>query len=161
ERTSSLGFAATNARRFRLADPKEEFRVFDNLSPAALFSLKGKVAMITGGAGGIASGLARGFGAAGASLGLADRNEAVMQRVEELRAAGLEATGLVFDITDQSAVERAFTDAGKRYGQVDIVVNNAAIIVRKPFLELTLEEWRQVIDIDLTACFTVAHSAAR
>jgi gluconate 5-dehydrogenase len=126
-----------------------------------LFSLTGKVAMITGGAGGIASGLARGFAAAGAKLVLADRNEAVLQRVDALRAEGADAAGLVFDITDADAVERAFTDAEKLYGQVDIVVNNAAIIVRKPFLELSQADWKQVIDIDLTACFTVAQSAAR
>ena len=135
--------------------------MFDNVSPSTLFSLTGKVAMITGGAGGIASGLARGFAAAGAKLVLADRNEAVAQRVDALRAEGAEAAALVFDITDADAVERAFTDADKLYGQVDIVVNNAAIIIRKPFLELTQADWRQVIDIDLTACFTVAQSAAR
>ena len=135
--------------------------MFEQLSPATLFSLQGKVALITGGAGGIASGLARGFAAAGARLVLADRSEAVNQRVEELRGAGADAAALVFDITDAVAVERAFNDAEQRYGQVDIVVNNAAIIIRKPFLELTQEDWRQVIDVDLTACFTVAQSAAR
>ena len=67
----------------------------------------------------------------------------------------------MFDITDADAVERAFSDAEKLYGQIDIVVNNAAIIIRKPFLELTQADWKQVIDIDLTACFTVAQSAAR
>ena len=135
--------------------------MLDNLSPAKLFSLEGKVAMITGGAGGIASGLAKGFAAAGARLVLADRNDAVNQRIDELRSAGAEATGLVFDVTDAAAVERAFDDAAKLYGHVDIVVNNAAIIIRKPFLELTQDDWRQVIDIDLTACFTIAQAAAR
>ena len=135
--------------------------MLENLSPGKLFSLTGKVAMITGGAGGIALGLARGFAAAGSKLVLVDRDEAVLRRVDALRAEGAEAAGLVFDITDADAVERAFTDAVKLYGQVDIVVNNAAIIVRKPFLELTQADWKQVIDIDLTACFTVAQSAAR
>ena len=135
--------------------------MFENLSPATLFSLQGKVALITGGAGGIALGLARGFAAAGARLVLADCNEAVNKRVEELRGAGADAIAVVVDITDTLAVERAFNDAEQRYGQVDIVVNNAAIIIRKPFLELTQEDWRQVIDIDLTACFTVAQCAAR
>ena len=135
--------------------------MFDNVSPATLFSLKDKVALITGGAGGIASGLARGFAAAGARLVLADRNEAVEKRAGELRDAGADAMALSFDITDAAAVERAFNDAERHYGRVDIVVNNAAIIIRKPFLELTQEDWRQVIDVDLTACFTVAQSAAR
>lgn len=135
--------------------------MYETLAPATLFSLKGKVALITGGAGGIASGLARGFAAAGASLVLADRNEKVNDRVDELSRAGVEAMALAFDITDPAAVERAFDSATERFGHVDVVVNNAAIIIRKPFLELTQADWRQVIDIDLTACFTVAQSAAR
>ena len=135
--------------------------MFEDVSPAKLFSLQGKVALITGGAGGIASGLARGFAAAGAKLVLADRNESVDKRADELRGAGADAMALVFDITDAAAVERAFDDAEKRYGSVDIVVNNAAIIIRKPFLELTQEDWHQVTDVNLSACFTVAQAAAR
>jgi len=135
--------------------------MFGHLSPASLFSLEGKVALITGGAGGIASGLARGFAAAGARLILADRNDAVTARVEELRGAGADVGGMVFDITDAAAVDGAFKEAVQRFGRIDIVVNNAAIIVRKPFLELTQDEWRRVIDTDLTACFTVAQQAAR
>ncbi|HVO87795.1 MAG TPA: SDR family oxidoreductase [Casimicrobiaceae bacterium] len=135
--------------------------MFEHLSPAKLFSLQGKVALITGAAGGIASGLASGFAAAGAKLVLADRNEAVAQRAEEYRRAGADAIALSFDVTDAQAVDRAFKDASERYGRVDIVVNNAAIIVRKPFLELSLDDWKRVIDIDLTACFMVAQEAAR
>jgi len=135
--------------------------MFSQLSPASLFSLEGKVALITGGAGGIASGLARGFAAAGAKLVLADRNDAVTKRADELRTAGADSAALVFDITDAAAVDRAFEEINKRFGRLDIVVNNAAIIVRKPFLELTQDDWRRVIDIDLTACFSVAQGAAR
>ena len=135
--------------------------MFSQLAPASLFSLEGKVALITGGAGGIASGLARGFAAAGAKLMLADRNDAVTKRADELRAAGADAAALVFDISDAAAVERALDETVERFGRLDIVVNNAAIIVRKPFLELSQEDWRSVIDIDLTACFSVAQGAAR
>ena len=135
--------------------------MFRQLSPASLFSLEGKVALVTGGAGGIASGLARAFAAAGAKLALADRNEAVGKRVDELRDAGADAAAFVFDVTDAAAVDRAFDATVERFGRVDIVVNNAAIIVRKPFLELTQDDWRRVIDIDLNACFSVAQAAAR
>jgi len=135
--------------------------MFSQLAPASLFSLEGKVAFITGGAGGIASGLASGFAAAGAKLMLADRNDAVTKRVGELRNAGADAAALIFDVTDAAAVERALDETVERFGRLDIVVNNAAIIVRKPFLDLTQDEWRQVIDIDLTACFSVAQGAAR
>ncbi|MBB3178383.1 SDR family NAD(P)-dependent oxidoreductase [Variovorax sp. Sphag1AA] len=135
--------------------------LFKGLAPASLFSLEGKVALITGGAGGIASGLARGFAAAGATIVLADRTEAVQERVREFRDAGADAHGLVFDVTDADAVARAVQDAKNIRGHLDIVVNNAGVIVRTPFLELTREEWQKVIDVDLTACFLVAQQAAR
>jgi len=135
--------------------------MFQHLAPEKLFSLSGKIALITGGAGGIASGLSRGFAAAGARLILADRNERVLQRAEEIRAAGADATGMVFDITDAEAVRRAFVDIKTRFQRLDIIVNNAAIIVRKPFLELELADWQRVIDTNVTASFLVAQEAAR
>jgi gluconate 5-dehydrogenase len=131
-----------------------------HLAPERLFSLDGKVAMITGAAGGIGSALARGFSAAGAALVLADRNEAVRARATELQPAG-DVSAAVFDVTDPAAVERAIADAVAEHGRLDIVVNNAAIIVRKPFLELTVDDWRTVIDTDLTAYFIVAQRAAK
>ena len=135
--------------------------LFKPYAPAQLFSLEGKVALITGGAGGIASGLAKGFAAAGARIILADRDEKVMQRAEQFRDAGADVGSLVFDVTDPAAVAKAFEDALAQFGRIDIVVNNAGIIVRKPFLELSLDDWKRVIDTDLTACFIVAQQAAR
>ncbi len=135
--------------------------MFQKFAPATLFSLEGRVVFITGGAGGIASGLCQGFAAAGARLVLVDRNEAVQVRAEELRSAGADATAQVFDITDAAAVADAIARTKSETGRLDVVVNNAAIIVRKHFLELTLEEWQRVIDVDITASFTVAQHAAR
>lgn len=135
--------------------------MFDELSPQRLFSLEGQVALITGGAGGIASGLARGFAAAGAKLILVDRDEAVVARAAKLTEAGAAASAMVFDITDETATRAAIEDARARAGRLDIVVNNAAIIVRKHLLDLTTEEFRRVMDINVTACFTVAQAAAR
>ena len=135
--------------------------LFEGLAPASIFSLAGKVALITGGAGGIALGLARGFAAAGATLVLADRDERVLQRVQEFREAGADAHGLVFDVTDSKAVESAVAQAVAQCGRLDILVNNAGVIVRTPFLELTREEWQKVIDVDLTACFLLGQQAAR
>ena len=135
--------------------------LFAGLAPASLFSLAGKVALITGGAGGIASGLARGFAAAGATIILADRNEAVHQRAREFREAGADAHALVFDVTDENAVADAVQQAIAKCGRLDIAVNNAGVIVRTPFLELTRQEWQKVIDVDLTASFLVAQHAAR
>ncbi len=135
--------------------------LFQDLAPASIFSLQGKVALITGAAGGIGMGLAKGFAAAGARLVLCDFNEAVHERVREFREAGCDAHGLVFDVTDPKSVSDAFERAIAAVGRIDICVNNAGVIVRTHFLELTPEEWQKVIDTDLTACFLVGQQAAR
>jgi len=135
--------------------------MFEHLSPARLFSLQGQVVFITGAAGGIAAGLAPGFAAAGARLVLADRSDAVLARAEALRAEGAEVLPLMFDITDTAAVDAAFEQAVQAFGRIDVLVNNAAVIVRKPLLEIEAADWQRVIDVDLTACFHVAQRAAR
>ena len=134
--------------------------MFDHLTPEKLFSLKGKCALVTGAAGGIASGVVYAFAAAGARLILADRNESVRDRADFLEQSGVETCALIFDVTDPEAVTRAVNDAAGKWGRLDILVNNAAVIGRKPFLDLTLEEWREVIDTDLSGYFMVAQQAA-
>jgi gluconate 5-dehydrogenase len=136
-------------------------KTFDHLEPAVLFSLKDQVVFITGAAGGIASGLIAGFAAAGAKLVLADRSDAVLARAAELQAQRVEVLPLIFDVTDVGAIDGAIATALERFGRIDVLVNNAAVIVRKHFLELTTEEWQRVIDVDLTACFHVAQRAAK
>lgn len=135
--------------------------MFQHLAPEKIFSLKGKVVLITGGAGGIARGLANAFAAADARLVLADCNPAVTERAAALRAAGADATSLIADVTDEAAVITMIAEALKIAGTLDVLVNNAAVIVRKPFLELTQEEWKRVMDINVTASFTVAQQAAK
>lgn len=131
------------------------------LDPATLFSLKDRVALVTGAAGGIASGVVDAFAAAGARLVLADRNLKVHERAEALCADGVEVRSLVFDINDKDAARNAVAEAAAIWSRLDIVVNNAAVIVRKPFLELEPGDWDKVIDTDLTGYFTVAQAAAR
>ncbi|SDD27193.1 SDR family NAD(P)-dependent oxidoreductase [Ruegeria marina] len=135
--------------------------MFDQLAPSRLFSLEGRVALITGAAGGIASGVAEAFAAAGARLVLADLNEKVHARAQALREAGAEVQSLTFDVNDAEAAGAAVNQAAGIFGRLDILVNNAAVIVRKPFLELEQADWRKVIDTDLNAYFTVAQAAAR
>jgi gluconate 5-dehydrogenase len=135
--------------------------LFQGLAPASLFSLEGRVALITGAAGGIGLGLAKGFAAAGARLILADASEVVHERAQQFRDAGCDAHALVFDVTRADAVAAAFEQAMKACGRIDIAVNNAGVIVRTHFLDLTPAEWQKVIDCDLTACFLVAQQAAR
>jgi len=135
--------------------------MLEQLNPAKLFSLEGRVALITGAAGGIASGIISAFAAAGARLVLADYSDKVLERAEAYRAEGVDVRALVFDVNDRDAAAAAVTEAAEFWGRLDIVVNNAAVIVRKPFLELTAGEWQKVIDTDLTAYFTLAQAAAR
>jgi len=135
--------------------------MFQHLAPGTLFSLEGRVVFMTGGAGGIAAGLAQGFAAAGARLVLVDRNEAVEARAEQLRGGGADVTTQIFDITDEAAVADAVGRTRRDLGRLDVVVNNAAVIVRKHMLELTLDEWKRVMDVNVTASFCVAQHAAR
>lgn len=131
------------------------------LQPARLFSLDGRVALITGAAGGIASGISDAFAAAGARLILADLSDRVHERAQHYRDLGVEAQSITFDVTDADAVRIAVDSAAAIWGRIDILVNNAAVIVRKPFLELEDADWRKVIDTDLSAYFTMAQAVAR
>lgn len=135
--------------------------MFKHLAPSVLFGLQDRVVFMTGAAGGIAAGLAPGFAAAGARLVLADRSERVHERADALRQAGAQVLSLTFDVNDRDAVSAAFDQAEQHFGRLDVLVNNAAVIVRKPFLELSAEDWQRVIDTDLNACFHVAQRAAR
>lgn len=135
--------------------------MLNELSPENLFSLKGRVAFVTGAAGGIASGITDAFAAAGARLILADLNDRVHARAQHYRDQGVDVHSMTFDVTDPEAARAAVDEAAAHWGQIDILVNNAAVIVRKPFLDLEDADWRKVIDTDLSAYFTLAQAAAR
>lgn len=135
--------------------------LFQDHAPERIFSLQGRVVLLTGAAGGIALGLAKAFAGAGAKLVLADRNEAVHERAALFRDAGADAVSLTFDVTDEAAVAQAVADTVRRHGRLDVAVANAGVIVRKHVLELPLEDWKRVLDTDLTATFLLAQQAAR
>lgn len=119
-----------------------------------MFDLHGKVALITGGNGGIGLGMARGLAQAGALVVIAGR-DAVKSReaVAALRAEGLSADAIEADVTDEAQVQRLFETCGQRHGALHILVNNAGGTVRKAPEALSLEEWRQVMDVNLTSAF--------
>lgn len=118
------------------------------------FSLKGKVALITGASYGIGFEIAKAMSAAGATICFNDRNEETLQRgYDNYKEAGIKAHGYICDVTDENAVVKMVEDIKKELGGVDILVNNAGIIKRIPMTEMKVEEWRQVIDIDLTGPF--------
>ena len=119
-----------------------------------LFDLGGRVAIVTGGNGGIGLGLARGLADAGANIAIVGRNETKSKAaVNDLAARGVKAASVVADVTDKEAVARMVERVTAEFGRIDILVNNAGINVRKPPHALAIEEWESVIDTNLTSAF--------
>jgi 2-dehydro-3-deoxy-D-gluconate 5-dehydrogenase len=122
-----------------------------------MVDLKGRVAVVTGGNGGIGLGMARGLGLAGARVAIAARNaEKSRAAVEALARLGAEAIAVGVDVADEASVGAAIASVVDRLGRVDVLVNNAGINIRKPPQDYTLAEWRQVIDTNLTSAFLCA-----
>lgn len=139
-----------------------EDTIAQRFSPAALFDLTGRIALVTGSSRGLGWAMAQALAAAGAVVVLNGRNaDAVAARQAELAASGLRAEALPFDIADGDAALAAIEDVMQRHGGIDILIANAATTVRKPALEQTEEEWSRVIATDLTAGFRLARAAAR
>ena len=119
-----------------------------------LFDLGGRVAIVTGGNGGIGLGLARGLADAGANIAIVGRNETKSKAaVDDLAARGVKAASVVADVTDKEAVARMVESVTAEFGRIDILINNAGINVRKPPHALAIEEWESVIDTNLTSAF--------
>lgn len=126
----------------------------------ALFDLHGRVALVTGGNGGIGLGLARGLTRCGASIMVAGRNaEKNAAAVAELNALDGPADSVVADITDPKAIEAMVEATVERFGRLDILVNNAGINIRKRPEEFSLAEWREVIDTNLTSAMLASQAA--
>ncbi|MGY8667250.1 glucose 1-dehydrogenase [Bradyrhizobium sp. UFLA05-109] len=124
------------------------------------FDLRGKVAIVTGGNGGIGLGMARGLADAGADIAVVGRNEAKSTAaIEDLRQRGIKAIAVATDVTDKAAVEAMVARVAKELGRIDILINNAGMSIRKPPHELELEEWSKVIDTNLTSAFVCSKAA--
>ena len=122
--------------------------------PDEMFDLSGKVAIVTGGNGGIGLGIARGLALAGAEIVVAARNQQKTdEAVEHLNDLGVRALGVFTDVSDEASVAAMVKVTLDEFGGVDILVNNAGIGIRKAPQDYTLEEWNQVIDINLTGVF--------
>ena len=125
-----------------------------------MFNLEGKVALVTGGNGGIGLGMAEGLAQAGARVVIAARNaQKSAAAVDALKALGSDAFALAADVTDEAAVTALFAQLAERCGRLDILVNNAGINVRKPPDQLSLAEWHQVMDTNLTSAFLCCRAA--
>jgi 2-dehydro-3-deoxy-D-gluconate 5-dehydrogenase len=122
--------------------------------PSGAFDLSGKVAVITGGNGGIGLGMARGLADAGAAIVIVARNEAKsLAAVAEIEHRGVQAISLTADVTEKAAVTEMVERALGALGRIDILVNNAGINIRKPPQALDIEEWDRVIRTNLTSAF--------
>jgi 2-dehydro-3-deoxy-D-gluconate 5-dehydrogenase len=122
--------------------------------------LKGRVAVVTGGNGGIGLGMARGLAGAGAAVVVSGRNAEKSRRaVVELASLGAEAVAIEADVADEAAVEALIRKTVDRFGRLDVLVNNAGMNIRKPVQDLTLAEWRQVLDTNLTSAFLSCRAA--
>lgn len=121
------------------------------------FSLEGKVALVTGASYGIGFAIAMAYAQAGATIVFNDiKQELVDKGIASYKEEGIEAHGYVCDVTDEAAVCDMVKKIEEEVGVIDILVNNAGIIKRIPMLEMSADQFRQVIDVDLNAPFIVS-----
>lgn len=132
--------------------------------PVVYPELAGRVVMITGAASGLGLEMAHAFAQNGCRLALLDINEDGLKAAQEdLQRAysGLETASAVCAVNDEAQVAAAFETIGKRWGRLDILMNNAGISMNCPTLELSGEQWRRAIDINLNGVFYCGQQAAR
>ncbi|MDO4401005.1 MAG: gluconate 5-dehydrogenase [Coriobacteriia bacterium] len=121
------------------------------------FRLDGKVALVTGGAYGIGFAIAAALAQAGAIIAFNCRGQHHLdEALADYEAHGIEAKGYIADVTDEAQVAELVANIEADLGPVDILVNNAGIIKRIPMLEMSVDDFRQVVDVDLNAPFIVS-----
>ena len=125
-----------------------------------MFQLNGKVALVTGGNGGIGLAMARGLAQAGATVVVCGRDAAKSAAaVQDMKAAGWQADAIEADVTDEAAVQRLFDTVLRRHGVLHILVNNAGTSIRRQPQDLSLEDWKTVMDTNLTSAFLCSRAA--
>jgi len=125
-----------------------------------IFDLSGRVAVVTGGNGGIGLGMAKGIAAAGATIVVAGRDAAKnAAAVRELEATGGRASAIPVDVLQEASCRNLIDQAMKAHGRLDILVNNAGMSIRKQPEDYTLAEWHTVLDSNLTSAFLCSHAA--
>jgi gluconate 5-dehydrogenase len=127
-----------------------------------LFDLTGYVAIVTGTSRGLGQQFARALARAGADLVLTSRRGDALSSFEsELKSLGRQAVSLELDVRDHQSIQRMAAAAEEAFGHLDILVNNAGCNIRKPALDVTWEDWNQILDTNLRGSFFVAQAVAR
>ena len=122
-----------------------------------MFELSGKVAIVTGGNGGIGLGIARGLAGAGARVVIAARDRAKSAAARD--ELGARALAIQVDVTSETSVTALVRATVEQCGRLDVLVNNAGINIRKPPDAVSLAEWREVLDTNLTSAYLCSHAA--
>jgi len=134
----------------------------DIRSDAKLFDLTGQVAIVTGTSRGLGQYFARALAKAGADLVLTSRKRETLAVFEnEIKALGRRCVSLELDVRDEESIRRVAADAEAAFGQIHILVNNAGCNIRKPALEVTWDNWNQILETNLRGTFFVAQTVAR
>jgi gluconate 5-dehydrogenase len=127
-----------------------------------LFDLTGRVAIVTGGSRGLGFEIAEGLAEAGASLMLCARREQwLTPAIDEMRKRGVRVEGKLCDVTDPKQVEDVVSDTIAKFGKVDILINNAGVSWGERPEVMSLEQWKRVLDTNLTGAFLFAQAAGR
>ena len=125
-----------------------------------MFDLKGRVAFVTGGNGGIGLGMAKGLASAGAAVAVGGRNKTKAEKaLSELKAVGAKAEFVELEVLDDGSCRRAVDKVAADFGRLDILVNNAGMSIRKQPEEYTLAEWHTVLDSNLTSALLCSQAA--
>lgn len=126
------------------------------------FNLKGKVALVTGASGGLGDHFAETLGLAGANVIVAGRRiQPLQQLAARLTSLGIQAHAVAVDVTDAAAIKTCFDEAQAVFGVVDVAVCTAGSTIEKKSLAMSVDDWDQVLNVNLKGCWLVANEAAR
>lgn len=127
-----------------------------------LFDLTGKTALITGSSRGLGFCYAKGLAKAGAKIILNDINKDSLEKaIQELHSEGYQVSGYVFDVANEEQILNTFKQLDEKGEHVDILINNAGIQHRQPMVELSVQDWKRVVDIHLTGTFLLGREVAK
>ena len=127
-----------------------------------LFDLTGRVAIVTGTSRGLGQQFARALARSGADLVLTSRHrDHLLSFEEEIKSLGRRAVSLALDVRDHKSIEQMAAGAEEAYGRIDILVNNAGMNIRKPSIDVTWDDWNQILDTNLRGSFFVAQAVAK